>query len=242
MDRHCRLNPAREAAEHLDDPKVQEAFTSLAANIGSAIENLEHVLARHQTAIGRRGHRPQLVTKPRRESLIGSLGIVRYSTADRLVKPPGSAGTRTAPLGCSHRPGTSVGITALARAITTQSSARLSDTRATPALNSCHRSAWLKNYFGRCSGFFVALEVRTDNSLRCETTRCPVEGVPQADHGGRSGLGTSLTELYGVGPSWPVRSSATPAISVGSPPATSSPLMPVWLPSSIHRVAGSSIG
>ena len=26
----CRLNPARGAAEHLDDPKVQEAFTSLA--------------------------------------------------------------------------------------------------------------------------------------------------------------------------------------------------------------------
>ena len=42
---HCRLNPAREAAEHLDDPKVQEAFNSLAANIGSAMENLEHVLA-----------------------------------------------------------------------------------------------------------------------------------------------------------------------------------------------------
>jgi hypothetical protein len=41
----CRLNPAREAAEHLDDPGVQEAFTSLAANIGSAMENLEHVLA-----------------------------------------------------------------------------------------------------------------------------------------------------------------------------------------------------
>jgi hypothetical protein len=42
---HCRLNPAREAAEHLDDPKVQDAFTSLAANIGSAMENLERVLA-----------------------------------------------------------------------------------------------------------------------------------------------------------------------------------------------------
>ena len=42
---HCRLNPAREAGEHLDDPKVKEAFTSLAANIGSAMENLEHVLA-----------------------------------------------------------------------------------------------------------------------------------------------------------------------------------------------------
>ena len=41
----CRLNPARGAAEHLDDPKVQEAFTSLADNIGSAIENLEQVIA-----------------------------------------------------------------------------------------------------------------------------------------------------------------------------------------------------
>ena len=41
----CRLNPARGAAEHLDDPKVQEAFTSLAANIGSAMENLDTCLA-----------------------------------------------------------------------------------------------------------------------------------------------------------------------------------------------------
>jgi NAD(P)-binding Rossmann-like domain len=41
----CRLNPARGAAEHLDDPKVQEAFTSLAANIGSALHNLGRIVA-----------------------------------------------------------------------------------------------------------------------------------------------------------------------------------------------------
>jgi NAD(P)-binding Rossmann-like domain len=41
----CRLNPARGAAEHLDDRTVQEAFTSLAANIGPAAENLGRVLA-----------------------------------------------------------------------------------------------------------------------------------------------------------------------------------------------------
>jgi hypothetical protein len=40
----CRLNPARGATEHLDDPKVREAFTSLGANIGSAMQNLERVL------------------------------------------------------------------------------------------------------------------------------------------------------------------------------------------------------
>jgi cation diffusion facilitator CzcD-associated flavoprotein CzcO len=40
----CRLNPARGAAEHLDDRKVQEAFTSLAANFEPAIQNLERVL------------------------------------------------------------------------------------------------------------------------------------------------------------------------------------------------------
>jgi hypothetical protein len=41
----CRLNPAREATEHLDDPKVQEAFASLGANMGSAMQNLERVLS-----------------------------------------------------------------------------------------------------------------------------------------------------------------------------------------------------
>lgn len=40
----CRLNPARGAATHLDDPKMVEAFTSVAANIGPAMENLEHVV------------------------------------------------------------------------------------------------------------------------------------------------------------------------------------------------------
>jgi NAD(P)-binding Rossmann-like domain len=41
----CRLNPVRGAAEHLDDPAVQEAFTSVATNIGPAMENLERILA-----------------------------------------------------------------------------------------------------------------------------------------------------------------------------------------------------
>ena len=39
----CRLNPARGAGEHLDDPKAQEAFSSLATNIGLAMENLERI-------------------------------------------------------------------------------------------------------------------------------------------------------------------------------------------------------
>ena len=41
----CRLNPARGATQHLDDPVVNEAFTSLATNIGPAMENLDRVLA-----------------------------------------------------------------------------------------------------------------------------------------------------------------------------------------------------
>ena len=40
----CRLNPARGAAECIDDPKVQEALTSIAAHIGSAMENLARLL------------------------------------------------------------------------------------------------------------------------------------------------------------------------------------------------------
>ena len=40
----CRLNPARGAADHLDDPRVQEALTSVAANFGPALQNLERVL------------------------------------------------------------------------------------------------------------------------------------------------------------------------------------------------------
>jgi hypothetical protein len=41
----CRLNPARGAANHLDDPRVQDAFSSLAANVGPAMQNLERVLS-----------------------------------------------------------------------------------------------------------------------------------------------------------------------------------------------------
>jgi hypothetical protein len=40
----CRLDPARSAAAHLDDPKVQEAFSSLAAHIGAATQNLQRIL------------------------------------------------------------------------------------------------------------------------------------------------------------------------------------------------------
>jgi hypothetical protein len=36
-----RLNPARGAADHLDDPRVPAAFASMGANIGPAIANLE---------------------------------------------------------------------------------------------------------------------------------------------------------------------------------------------------------
>lgn len=36
----CRLNPARGAADHLDDPRVSDAFASIAANIGPAMRNL----------------------------------------------------------------------------------------------------------------------------------------------------------------------------------------------------------
>ena len=39
----CRLNPARGAADHLDDPQVQRAFETLAANIGPAVSNLEQL-------------------------------------------------------------------------------------------------------------------------------------------------------------------------------------------------------
>lgn len=37
----CRLNPARGAADHLDDPQVRDAFASLVANIGPAMRNLD---------------------------------------------------------------------------------------------------------------------------------------------------------------------------------------------------------
>jgi NAD(P)-binding Rossmann-like domain len=39
----CRLNPGRGAADHLDDPKVQAAFESLAKNMGPALRNLEQL-------------------------------------------------------------------------------------------------------------------------------------------------------------------------------------------------------
>ncbi len=39
----CRLNPGRDAAAHLDDPRVVDAFTVLGANIGPALENLSRL-------------------------------------------------------------------------------------------------------------------------------------------------------------------------------------------------------
>ena len=39
----CRLNPGRGAADHLDDPRVSEAFASLGASIGPAMSNLERL-------------------------------------------------------------------------------------------------------------------------------------------------------------------------------------------------------
>ena len=40
-DAQSRLNPARGAADRLDDPRVPAAFTSMATNIGAALRNLE---------------------------------------------------------------------------------------------------------------------------------------------------------------------------------------------------------
>jgi hypothetical protein len=37
----CRLNPARGAAEHLDDPRVVDAFASMMTNTGPALRNLK---------------------------------------------------------------------------------------------------------------------------------------------------------------------------------------------------------
>ena len=39
----CRLNPARGAADHLDDPLVLASLTSLGANLGPAMENLQRL-------------------------------------------------------------------------------------------------------------------------------------------------------------------------------------------------------
>jgi hypothetical protein len=36
----CRLNPARGAGDHFDDPRVQSAFAALAENIGEALDHL----------------------------------------------------------------------------------------------------------------------------------------------------------------------------------------------------------
>ena len=41
----CRLNPARGAGDHMDDPKVQEAFSSILSNMGPAMENVGRILA-----------------------------------------------------------------------------------------------------------------------------------------------------------------------------------------------------
>lgn len=37
----CRLNPARGAADHLDDPRVADAFASMMTNAGRALRNLQ---------------------------------------------------------------------------------------------------------------------------------------------------------------------------------------------------------
>ena len=39
----CRLNPARNAAAHLDDPRVTDAFTVMGDNLFPALENLERL-------------------------------------------------------------------------------------------------------------------------------------------------------------------------------------------------------
>ena len=41
----CRLNPARGAADHMDDERVSGAFTSIMSNMGPAMENLGRILA-----------------------------------------------------------------------------------------------------------------------------------------------------------------------------------------------------
>jgi hypothetical protein len=49
-DAACRLNPARAATEHLDDPRVTDAFASMTANIGAAVRNLSAVTSDTATA------------------------------------------------------------------------------------------------------------------------------------------------------------------------------------------------
>jgi hypothetical protein len=43
-DEASRLNPAHGAADHMDDPRVPEAFASLGANLGPAMSNLERLV------------------------------------------------------------------------------------------------------------------------------------------------------------------------------------------------------
>jgi hypothetical protein len=40
-----RLNPARGAADHMEDPRIPAAFAVMGANIGAAMANLEKVTA-----------------------------------------------------------------------------------------------------------------------------------------------------------------------------------------------------
>ena len=49
----CRLNPTRGAAAHMNDPKVQEAFTSIVSNMGPAMQNLQRVLAPSAEGVAR---------------------------------------------------------------------------------------------------------------------------------------------------------------------------------------------
>jgi NAD(P)-binding Rossmann-like domain len=44
-DGSCRLNPARGAIDHMDDPRVVDAFTTLGENIGPALQNLARAVA-----------------------------------------------------------------------------------------------------------------------------------------------------------------------------------------------------
>jgi hypothetical protein len=40
-----RLNPAKDAAAHLDDPRVPAAFETIVSNIGDALANLGRLVA-----------------------------------------------------------------------------------------------------------------------------------------------------------------------------------------------------
>ena len=44
VDEPCRLNPAGAATDHLDDPRVTEAFTAIVANLEAAMNNLTEKL------------------------------------------------------------------------------------------------------------------------------------------------------------------------------------------------------